>query len=382
MKLKNYHFFKIKGLNQERLFNKLSKNIQLFEINRLEKNLSTFKVKFFDGKKVQKILHEDGFQIIEHKKSGFLSQLAIFCTSYGLIAGLVISVLLYGVQAQFIQNIQVYGVENCAEIEQYLKTHISSKYKSSIDIQQIEHMINDNFDDLSFISGAIVGQTLVVNLKSQIIPPEMQSEFSPIVSQYDGVITKISLIQGTLKVKVGDIIQKGQILVEPKVVNSSGEEFNIQPKAQIYMDVWFEGEATHFDKQVITFRTGKKCENVSVMLFGAEFYNNGVVCDFDSYESQQKTINLCNNNLLPFKIVKTTYFQLESQTIISTFEEKQDEIINLAKQNCLQKIDGCEIIKNESYRILQGAGSTTVKYVITANILASGENNENLLKQT
>lgn len=382
MKLRNYHFFEIKGLNQERLFNNLSQKFEIFEINRLEKNRCTFKVKYFDGPKVKKILLGEGYEILTHKKAGFLNQMAIFCTSYGLIAGIAISVLIYAVQSPYIQKIEVWGVENSAEIAQYVESNLPSKNKNRINVADIEHMINYNFDNISFVSGAIVGQSLVINVKNEIVPPEMESEFAPIVAEYDGVITDISLIQGTLRVQVGDIVQKGQILVEGYVINSSGESFNIQPKATIYMDIWVEGEATHFDEQIVTYRTGAKVTHVSVTLFGAEFYTNGVECTFEQYESERAVQNLSHNNLLPFKVIKTTYYELQSQTIVSTFDEKREQVIEQARENCLQKLQGCEIIKNENYRIIQAAGSTTVKYVITANLLVSGEEDENLHEQT
>lgn len=382
MKLKNYHYFEIKGLNQERLFNKLSQNFEIFEINRIQKNRSTFKVKYFDGAKVKKILLADGYEILTHKKAGFFNHVAIFATSYGLIAGLGISVLLYAIQSPYIQKIEVWGVDNSAEIAEYVEKNLPSKNKNKIDVSTVEHMINNNFENISFVSGAVVGQSLVINVKNEIVPPEMESEFEPIVAQYDGVVTDITLIQGTLKVQVGDIIQKGQILVEGYVINSEGEKFNIQPKATIYMDIWVEGEATHFDEQIITYRTGNKVEHVSVTLFGQEFYTNGVECKYDQYESEQTQQNLSQNNLLPFKIIKTTYYELASETIISSFEEKKDEVIKQARENCLQKLQGYEIIKNENYTIIQASGCTTVKYVITANLLVCEGENENLYEQT
>ena len=381
MKRRNYHLFEIKGLNQERFFNQLCKDFEVFEIDRLQKNHCKFKVKYHDGKKVKKILLQNNYQIISEKKAGFFNNLHIFLTSYGLIAGIVLSVFLYCLQSPFIQKVEVRGVENYLEIEEFVEKNLPTKNKNAIDISQIEHMINYHFDEISFVSVAVIGQSLVINVKTEIVPPEMKDEFAPIISQYDGVITDIELVQGTLKVEVGDIIQKGQILVEGYVVNSQGEQFNIQPKANIYMDIWVEGEATHFNERLVTYRTGNKVIQVCVTLFGQQFYSNGKTCNFEQFETQQTSQMLNKNNILPFVVTKTTYYELKSQKITSTFEQEKENVIELAKQNCLQKLQGCEIIKKENYQIIEGAGSTTVRYVITANLLVQGEN-ESLHKQT
>lgn len=373
IKRKSYHFFEIKGLNQERLFNELSKKFEIFEIERLEKNRSRFKVKYFDGVKVRKALIAAGYEIINEKRNGLFFYLTNFCTSYGLIAGIALSIILFAVQSPFIQKVEVWGVDDCSQIQKFVEDNLPSKSKGKIDTAKIELMIKNNFDDISFVSAAIVGQSLVINVKNAVVPDEMDGTFSPLVSQYDGVITSINLIQGTLKVDVGDIIQKGQILVEGRVINSEGESFNIQPKAEIFMDVWIEGEATHFDKQVITVRTGESYQDLSVSLFGQEFYSHKGQKQFSSFEVEESSQPLIKNNILPFILTKSVYYETITQTIESTFDQKREEIIAQAKAICLQNLGECEIIKEENYRIIEGAGCTTVKYVITAGLQVTGE---------
>ena len=373
MKKKSFHFFEIKGLNQERFFNSLSKKFEVFEIERPEKNRSKFKVKFFDGKKVRKLILENGFEILSEKRSGFFWQCSRFFTCYGLLAGLAVTLILFGVQEPFIAKVEVWGSENSQEICAFVEKNLPTKNKHKLDTGAIEHLINDHYEDVSFVSAAIVGQSLVINVKNAVVPPEMEGQFSPLVSKYDGVVTAINLVQGTLKVQVGDIIQKGQILVEGRVINSEGESFDIQPKAEIYMDVWVEGEATHFDEQIVTSRTGRKIETSVVTLFGKEFYSSSKPNIFTSYETEVSSQPLIKNNILPFKITKTVYFETKTETITSSFDEKREETISAAKEKCLQNLGECEIIKEENYRIIEGAGCTTVKFVITANLLATGE---------
>ena len=75
---------------------------------------------------------------------------------------------------------------------------------------------------------------------------------------------------------------------------------------------------------------------------------------------------LTKNNILPFKIVTTKYFETETKVVESELNlEKQ---IELARENCLQNIKNYEIIKEENYRVISEGNKTTVKYVVTASV--------------
>lgn len=373
MKRRNFHYFEIKGLNQERFFNALSKKLEIFEIKRYEKNRSSFKVKYFDGKAAKKEILDAGYEILSEKRGGFFWQINRFCTAYGLLAGIIVTSILLAAQSPFIAKVEVWGSTNSTEICEFVKKNLPTKNKNRLDTDVIEHLINSQFENVSFVSAAIVGQSLVINVKNALVPPEMEGKFAPIVSEYDGVVTAVNLVQGTLKVQVGDIIQRGQILVEGRVINSEGESFDIQPIAEIYMDVWLEGEATHFDEQIVTSRTGRKIETSVVTLFGKEFYSSVRPNTFASFETETSSQPLIKNNILPFMLTKTIYYETKTQTINSSFEQKKEETIAAARANCLQNLGECEIIKEENFRIIEGAGCTTVKYVVTANLLVTGE---------
>lgn len=370
---KNYHLFEIKGLNQERFFNSISKKYRIFELDRTQKNLSTFKVDFRDAKAVRKEILGVGFEIVSEKSGGIFFLLSRLLVCYGLIAGIAISVMLYALQYQFVQKIEVWGIDDVSKIEQFVEENLPSKVKNRIDTDEIERSIKSEFSDLSFVSAAIVGQTLIVNVKNSIIPPEMQGTFAPLVSQYDGIITSIKLIQGTLKVEAGDIIQAGQILVEGYVQNSQDEVLFLPPQAEIEMDIWSEGESQHYDSQMVTSRTGRQKVETHVTLWGNEFYSHIDGSEFEQYEVETLSQPLSKNNLLPFIITKNIYYETKTELVESTFDEKREECFASAKANCLQKLPDCAIIKSEDYRIIEGAGCTTVRCVVTASLKITGE---------
>src|SRR5699024_8221798 len=100
-----------------------------------------------------------------------------------------------------------------------------------------------------------------------VLPEEMQGSFQPIVSDYDGMITHINLIQGTPNVKVGDIVQKGDVLVYPYVADGEGQVMPVLPRAEIKADVWLSENEVFYEYQIKQERTGRKIECGTITLF-------------------------------------------------------------------------------------------------------------------
>ena len=358
--------FQIKGLNQEKAFNTLSKEVKVYKIKRKEHNLSTFEVDSKDEKKTKNILGSQGLEVSVLGHKGILKQIKNLLKSYGIIVGIIISLCLYIFQYNMIFKIEVRGSEGGIESEVKIFTSqiLPSRFKQKINTKEVERKIKDNFQLVSSVSVAIVGQSLVINLNEAVLPPEMNDEFQPLVSEENGVVTKIELIQGTLNVKVGDVVKKGDILVYPYIIDTDGKERKVKPSAVIDADVWFEKEYCHKDYVVRTQRTGRKSNSCKVTLKGKTIYSHEEKRDFENFEVETNSQNLVDNNLIPFVLERTVYYELETVEITKPFEENKEEIIDLARENVLIFLQKNEIIKEEKYFVRQGGGCYFIDYII------------------
>ncbi len=359
--------FTVKGLNQEKAFNNLSKEIKVYKIKRSEYNLSTFEVDSKNEKKATSILSSMGLEVSVVGRKGFTKKIKTFFSFYGIICGLIISIFFYILQYNFILKIEVWGSKNlsASEVKDYADSLLGSHFKSKIDTKEIENKIKDKFHLASSVSVAIVGQTLIINLNEGILPPEMEEEFLPIVSEEEGLVTAITLVQGTLNVKVGDIVKKGDVLVFPYIIDADGNERKVKPQAQIEAEVWLRKEYCHKDYVVKSQRTGQKAVCNRILLNGKEIYKYESKTQFDCYEEETTCQNLILNNLLPFKFERTTRYELETVEISKPFEENKDEIVSLARQNVLIFLQKNEIIKEEKYFVREGGGCYFIDYIIT-----------------
>lgn len=365
MKMRNRTKFHIQSLNQEKLLSKLCKLVPLEEIERKNKLESSFECSYFDSKRVEKFLKNNNVKILDVKHFGLAFQCKRVLSAYGLLLAVVVFLVFYLVQNQFVLQYQVNGTEKLDKFEvvEFVKDNFSSR-KSDIATDEVEVKLMEKFDEISFVSCIIKGQTLVLNIKEKLLPDEMYGTFSPIVAQKDGKITKIDLISGTANVEVGDIVQKGDILVSPYMIDTSGNVKHVETRAEILAQVFNEGSCDHYESFIQVERTGKKVEESEVTLFGLSIYKFKQDVNFSLYEVEYENIDLTNNLFLPFKLKKTIYYELEEKVVESKFEDVQDEYIAKAREKALENCENCDTIIEEFYTLRHLSGITIVNYCI------------------
>lgn len=361
--------FRIKGLNQEKVFNSLSKEVKVYNIKRESHDKATFEVDSKYEKKTKSLLSGCGLEVEVLGSKGFTKKILNLFKNYGIILGIVLSLIFYLVQYSLVLKVEVWGSVTLPkeEIEMFTNSILPSRFKSKINTKLIESEIKDKYSLASSVSVAIIGQSLIVNLNEGVLPSEMGGEFRPLVSDYDGLVTSINLIQGTLNVKVGDIVQKGDVLVCPYIIDTDGQERKVKPKADIEAEIWIQKQYCHKDYVVKTQRTGNKVVSSKVMLSGKVIYSHNKEAHFKNYEIENEQRDLTTNNLIPFKLERTVYYELETVEISKPFYENKEEIINLARENVLIFLQKNEIIKEEKYFVREGGGCYFIDYIVTTS---------------
>ncbi len=365
MKLKNRSKFEISGLNQEKILNFLSKNVFLQEINRKSKTQTSFVCSYFDHKKVKKFLDENNIKIEKIQHFGAAVKLQNLFKSYGVVCAVVVFFSLFILQRQFVLQFDVLGVESLSktEIVDFVNQNYS-RFMPNLNTKEIEKGLVDKFDKVSFASCMIKGQTLVINIKEKVLPEQMYGEFSPIIAKNDGKITQINLISGTVSVKVGDFVRKGEVLVEPYTIDTSGSLKKVEAKAEILADVYYEAEVSHSEHIVEVLRTGRFVERNEIKLFGLVIYSYKEKIPYKMYEVEREDVKLNKNVLLPFTMEKVKVYELVENVVESKFEDVKDEFIEKARQKTLENIKNYDKIKEEFYNITNQADVTIVNYCI------------------
>ena len=120
-------------------------------------------------------------------------------------------------------NIEINGISNISEQE--LLTQLNQyglkigNAKRKIDSKQIVSDIRLIRNDSAWMGITISGTNAIVEIVEATEKPEIidDKEFCNIVSDKDGIITKINVQNGTAIAKRGDLVKKGDLLVEGKI---------------------------------------------------------------------------------------------------------------------------------------------------------------------
>ena len=105
----------------------------------------------------------------------------------------------------------------------------SLKYK--IDTQKLAKDMLNNFQDISWINIKIKGSNMIINLK-EIIPKETivkSKQPCDIIAKKNGIIVNIITKSGTPKVKINDVVQKGDLLVSGKILIENNNSESNEP---------------------------------------------------------------------------------------------------------------------------------------------------------
>lgn len=357
--------FVIKGLNQERFFNKLSKKIYVFDICRIEKNKTSFKVDLKNKHLARKEILSSNFEILQENKRGLFSIILDFKRYIGIISAFLLCFFAYFAQFSFVWRVEVNGVNE--NFQKEIVDYVNGNYHltKSVDCKDIELNLRDRFENLSFASVAVIGQTLVVNAKEGIQPIEKTGEFEPIILPCDARIIKIKLIQGTCVASEGDTIKGGTVVVQPYIIDSYGNMKSVEARAEVTFETWIEQEEIHCDEQYISARTGKTYVKNELYFWGLKIYEHNGANRFGEYECETKEKYFTKNNLLPFVYKKTTFFETKRVLVKKKYEEVREDKIELAKQKALQKVEESDKIIDERYFENQLNGTHFIRYQIT-----------------
>ena len=369
MKLNNRSKICVKGLNQERFLNEIIKKFKIYNLNRDKYNVITFEVSLKDKKHIIENLKERNIEIVSIFDFGFKKNIFNLLTCYGLLIGLVLSIIFYIFQYSFIWSIDVKGCDNISkqEIIDFSYNNLPSRYKGNIDISSLETKLKKEFKQISSISISIVGQTLIINLNEAFLPNELKDEKEAIISEYDCLIKEIKLIQGTLNIKVGDVIKKGDTLVWPYIIDSQGVKKDVVPKAEIKAEVWYNSETKYYEKYIERRKTGNKFIKNDVYFLNLPIYKQNKENSFKDFDRKVYKIALTNNFLLPMYLEKTIYYEVENIIHNESFEKEKEKIIKQAREKTLIFLQENAIITNENYTIKEEYGCYRINYFITTD---------------
>ena len=293
---------------------------------------------------------------------------------------LIFIIILLGISSNFVWNIDI-KYENDEHIENLYQDIVDSgltigKMKSKINTKEIINKVRLNRDDIAWIGIEMKGTNAIVSVVKATAKPDIvdEEDYCSIVSDKQGIITKINAQNGTIAVKVGDTVNVGTTLINGWMEGKYTGIRYVHARGEIEAKVW------HTKKMVVPYKTTERTETgeiekkYRIKINNFEINLSKRLSKFKIYDTidTENKFRIFSDFYLPISIIKTTNKEIKEEVKQYKPEQlKQLGIEELQKQldseiedknkivnkivNTYEKEEGIEVYL--TYEVLENIGT-------------------------
>mgnify|MGYP002559889409 CR=1 FL=1 len=371
-----YVKIKVEGLFLERFINIcVSKKILLMDIKREKSTIMYANVGIADYKKLKQVARKTKSKIKIQRKKGLPFTIKKYRKRkiFGILFVVILALLI--VSSNYIWNIEISGnvkitnQEILQSLEESgLKVGLS---KNDIDINAVISKIRLDREDIAWIGITVKGTNAIVKIKEAAKAPEVidENKFCNIVANKTGMITKINVQNGTANVKVGDIVEEGDILVNGYLEGKYTGTRYVHGAATVEAKIWYTKKEKAMLKQQIPVQTGNEEKKYSIKFKKNQINLFKTLSKFEKYDTinENKKIILFSNFYLPIEVVKITNKEYVLQDVTYTNEEQTQILTEKLKKELLEEIGEQKNIVNVNVNTY--SQDETVEVEVTYEVL-------------
>lgn len=289
----------------------INSGISISNLKRISVNSMEFDIKYNDYKGILKIAKRTGSKIKILKRSGKIFFKIKLIKRVSILIGLIMFLVIITYLSNFIWGIDIETENNIApyEIRQDLKNMgiKPGTNKNNINVYDIEEKLKNKNSDIMWIRVRIKGSKLVVTSSERQSLPKVTEDNAPcnIIAKKDGVILWVYTKAGTPVVKSGDVVKKGQMLVNGEE-GKEGSTYKVHAVGSVYAKTYYEETRNVPLTYTKKIRTGEYISNYYIYIFGKKIYLKNSLNKFAKYDKIVKDDNF---------IKKETFYKVEEKTI-------------------------------------------------------------------
>ena len=359
--IRGYYTVTVEGLDTESFLNYLIRNkIYVYNVNRMEKSKIQFNIDRNNYKKLKKIHRSNKFKIKVKKQTGIPFIAKRIYTYRGMVICAIISLIILMSTSQFVTDVYITapeGIDKTAlKKELYIQGVKPGVYKKSIDRKIVRENIMGKFKQIAYVSINVKGTNIFVNItkKDESQNSDENSNYCNIIAQKDGIIEKIVPRSGEAIVQEGDIVKKGDVLI-------NGANTTAQP--EVWAMTFYEAKKTSNYIDIKNQRTGNK-KNVYTISFYDKKYKILRNIKYRDYEIENniKVLRI-GDYTFPVKITVSTFYEVKKV-------ENKIDVEKLKKELSSKVLKQLEYTIPVSARILDvkdkyNVDKSMIEYVVT-----------------
>ena len=376
----------IEGYYIERFIN-ICKNDKITILNlKRNKNIKlTLNVRTSEFKKICKIARKTKCKVKIENKKGLPFLLHKYKKRKIFIVLLLILIILIGLSSNFVWNVDIveennqvlenisYDIENAG-----LKTGIP---KAKVNTKEIINKIRLERKDVAWVGIELKGTNAIVKLVKADAKPDIinENEFCNIISNKEGVITKINSQTGTANVKVGDTVKVNDVLINGWMEGKFTGIRYVHAKGEIEAKVWYTKNKKIYYNTTQTQETGNVEKKYGLKINNFKINFSKRVSKFQIYDTieTENKFKLFSDFYLPISILKTTNKELENTQKSYDLEQAKNIGIEELQEELDKEIENKDKIVNKNINTYEDEDGVNV--YVTYEVLENIGTNEKIV---
>lgn len=318
----------IKVLNTERILNLFwKKNIRVYKVKKKDFATLILEIDYLSYLEVKECVESLGGRINIIKSEGFVFFLGNIKKKLSLVIGGVMFLCIIYYLSTYIWVVEVDVQQNIPpfEVRKQLNS-IGIKpgiAKSSIDVKEVEKKLENMSSEILWLRARIEGSTLKVVVEEKINPPQEQSyEYGNLVATMEGEIKRVYTFAGRAKVKSGQLVKAGDVVIEG-IDGNEGGEYILPPRGIVIANTFYEKSMNVKVNGTQLERSGEKDSDIFISIFGKKIYLKKAIKDFEHYDKIEVSGKIFNKVLY--------YERIEKDINLSEDDAIENAVNNLEK---------------------------------------------------
>lgn len=318
----------VRIVNSEKLLNIFwLENIQVYKVKRKDVATLMLEIDYLNYGYIKSVVEKLGGRINIIKSNGLVFFLGNIKKKMSLAIGAVLFLGIIYYLSTYIWAIEVEVQKNISPFE--VRKQLSSLgikpgiAKSSINVKKVEKQLENISSEILWLRVRIEGSTLKVVVEEKINPPQqVEYQYGNLVATMEGEIKRIYTFSGRSKVKSGQLVKAGDVVIEG-IDGSETEEYIVPPRGSVIANTFYEKTMSIKVKGNSLERSGKRDSDIFISIFGKKIYIKKAIKDFEHYDKIEMSGKIFNKVLY--------YERVDKEVNLSEEIAVENAIYNLEK---------------------------------------------------
>lgn len=346
--IRGYVGFEMNGDYPERLLNQLAANgISAWGISRSKSKLKAF-VSVGDYFKIRGCRRKNRVRTRVTERHGLPFLMRRHRLRIGFAVGAMCCIIALFILSGFIWNVKVVGNQSITDSEiKQICSELGLKEgarRSDIDVGRLKSRLALRLDKAAWVSVNIEGVRATVNISEITSEKEPQKEPCNLVAERDGIITAIEATSGSISVKVGQTVKKGELLVSGVTEFKDGTYRFGTAEGKIIAETEREISCFVPFSRTELVRSGQSVKRSAVSFFGVDIplYLGSVK---GLYETESAVSCYENGEAyLPIRVTSTVFYALEEVTVELSAEQAEAAAAEKLEELKKAELENAEIL--------------------------------------